>query len=116
MSEDAQLKPEDSSRSLPERSGIRFRSMTPSVHTVSGDFDPTMHELRVVTCDVVRHAEDTLPLVERAVPDVREQPACRVQTSSARCGARRTISCGGRSRAAGRVSGWRCVSPDGSGL
>lgn len=110
MSEDAQLKPEDSSRSLPERSAIRFRSMTPSVHTVSGDFDPTMHGLRVVMCDVVRHAEDTLPLVERAVPDVREQPACRVQTSW------RAVVLAGRSRAAGRVSGWRCVSPDGSGL
>ncbi|MFG3178071.1 hypothetical protein ACGFZC_23735 [[Kitasatospora] papulosa] len=39
--------------------------MTPSAHTVSGHCDPTMHGLRVVTCDVVRHAEDTLPLVER---------------------------------------------------
>ena len=32
---------------------------------MSGDFDLTMHGLRVVTCDVVRHAEDPLPLVER---------------------------------------------------
>lgn len=65
MSEDAQLEPRIRHGVSTEHAGIRFRSMTPSAHTVSGDCDPTMHGLRVVTCDVVRHAEDTLPLVER---------------------------------------------------
>jgi hypothetical protein len=40
-----------------------------STHTVSGDFDLTMDELRVVTRYVVRHAEEVLPVFERAVPD-----------------------------------------------
>jgi hypothetical protein len=38
-------------------------------HTASGDFDLTMDELRVVAGYVVRHAEDVLPVFERAVPD-----------------------------------------------
>jgi hypothetical protein len=36
---------------------------------VSGDFDLTMDELRVVARYVVRHAEDVLPIFEQAVPD-----------------------------------------------
>jgi hypothetical protein len=36
---------------------------------VSGDFDLTTDELRVVARYVVRHAEDVLPVFERAVPD-----------------------------------------------
>ncbi|MFF5725107.1 putative immunity protein [[Kitasatospora] papulosa] len=43
--------------------------MTQSTHTVSGDFDLTMDELRVVTRYVVRHAEDTLSVFERTLPD-----------------------------------------------
>jgi hypothetical protein len=43
--------------------------MTPSAHTMSGDFDLTMDELRVVARYVVRHAEDVLPVFEQAVPD-----------------------------------------------
>ncbi|WP_413096336.1 putative immunity protein [Streptomyces nitrosporeus] len=43
--------------------------MVQSPHTVSGDFDLTMDELRVVTRYVVRHAEDVLPVFEQAVPD-----------------------------------------------
>ncbi|MFK3984322.1 putative immunity protein [Micromonospora sp. NPDC050397] len=43
--------------------------MAQNRHTVSGDFDLTMDELRVVTRYVVRHAEDVLPVYERAVPD-----------------------------------------------
>jgi hypothetical protein len=46
-----------------------FRAMTQSTHTVSGDFGLTMDELRVVAHYVVRHAEDVLPVFERAVPD-----------------------------------------------
>ncbi|WP_234443047.1 putative immunity protein [Streptomyces cellulosae] len=42
--------------------------MTQSTHTVSGDFDLTMDELRVVARYVVRHAEDVLPVFEQAVP------------------------------------------------
>jgi hypothetical protein len=41
----------------------------PKAHTVSGDFDLTMDELRVVASYVVRHAEDVLPVFEQAVPD-----------------------------------------------
>lgn len=36
---------------------------------VSGDFDLTMDELRVVARYVLRHAEDVLPVFEQAVPD-----------------------------------------------
>ncbi|TQN27577.1 hypothetical protein FHX37_4298 [Haloactinospora alba] len=43
--------------------------MAQSTYTVSGDFDLTMDELRVVTRYVVRHAEDVLPVFEQAVPD-----------------------------------------------
>ncbi|MFI1952943.1 putative immunity protein [Streptomyces xinghaiensis] len=42
--------------------------MAQSTHTVSGDFDLTPDELRVVARYVVRHAEDVLPVFERAVP------------------------------------------------
>ncbi|WP_328303305.1 exonuclease SbcC [Streptomyces sp. NBC_00435] len=42
--------------------------MAQSKHTKSGDFDLTMDELRVVARYVVRHAEDVLPVFERAVP------------------------------------------------
>ncbi|MFI0470292.1 putative immunity protein [Saccharopolyspora sp. 5N102] len=43
--------------------------MAHSTHTVSGDFDLTMDELRVVARYAVRHAEDVLPVFEQAVPD-----------------------------------------------
>ncbi|MER7456700.1 putative immunity protein [Micromonospora sp. NPDC126480] len=43
--------------------------MAQRTRTVSGDFDLTMDELRVVARYVVRHAEDVLPVFERAVPD-----------------------------------------------
>lgn len=43
--------------------------MAQSTHTVSGDFDLTMDELRVVARYVVRHAEDVLLVFEQAVPD-----------------------------------------------
>ncbi|OKI65598.1 exonuclease SbcC [Micromonospora sp. CB01531] len=43
--------------------------MAQSARTVSGDFDLTMDELRVVARYVVRHAEDVLSVFERAVPD-----------------------------------------------
>ncbi|MER5555993.1 putative immunity protein [Streptomyces sp. NPDC002793] len=43
--------------------------MAKSTHTVSGDFDLTMDELRVVALYVVRHAEDVLSVFEQAVPD-----------------------------------------------
>jgi Imm-5 like putative immunity protein len=52
-----------------ERSRIRFRDMAQSARTVSGDFDLTMDELRVVARYVVRHAEDVLSVFEQAVPD-----------------------------------------------
>ncbi|MGW8885538.1 putative immunity protein [Streptomyces sp. NPDC055749] len=42
--------------------------MAKSTHTVSGDFDLTMDELRVVARYVVRHAEDVLSVFEQAVP------------------------------------------------
>lgn len=53
----------------PVRSGLRFGAMAQSTHTVSGDFDLTMDELRVVARYVVRHAEGVLPVFEQAVPD-----------------------------------------------
>jgi hypothetical protein len=43
--------------------------MAQSTHTVSGDFDLTMDELRVVARYVVRHAEDVLSVFEQTVPD-----------------------------------------------
>ncbi|MFI1831465.1 putative immunity protein [Streptomyces sp. NPDC020412] len=43
--------------------------MAQSTHTVSGDFDLTMEELRAVARYVVWHAEDVLAVFERAVPD-----------------------------------------------
>ncbi|MBB4930296.1 hypothetical protein F4561_001116 [Lipingzhangella halophila] len=43
--------------------------MEQNTHTVSGDFDLTMDELRVVTRYVVRHAEAVLSVFEQAVPD-----------------------------------------------
>jgi hypothetical protein len=43
--------------------------MAQSTQTVSGDFDLTMDELRVVARYVVRHAEDVLSVFEQAVPD-----------------------------------------------
>jgi len=43
--------------------------MAQRTQTVSGDFDLTMDELRVVARYVVRHAEDVLPVFEQAVPD-----------------------------------------------
>lgn len=64
--------------------------MAASAHTVSGDFDLTMDELRVVARYVVQHAEDVLPVFERAVPD---DPRPRAAIEAARTfidGARRT--------------------------
>ncbi|WGW11039.1 exonuclease SbcC [Saxibacter everestensis] len=43
--------------------------MGQSTHTVSGDFDLTTDELRIVAHYVVLHAEDVLPVFEQAVPD-----------------------------------------------
>ncbi|MFF5809405.1 putative immunity protein [Streptomyces sp. NPDC012746] len=43
--------------------------MAQRTHTVSGDFDLTMDELRVVARYVVRHAEDVLAVFEQAVSD-----------------------------------------------
>ncbi|MDT5024140.1 MAG: hypothetical protein QOE61_566 [Micromonosporaceae bacterium] len=43
--------------------------MAQSTRTVSGDFDLTMDELRVVARYVVRHAADVLSVFERVVPD-----------------------------------------------
>jgi hypothetical protein len=43
--------------------------MEMSTHTVPGDFDLTMDELRVVARYAVRHAEDVLSVFERDVPD-----------------------------------------------
>jgi hypothetical protein len=66
--------------------------MTPSTHTVSGDFDLTMDELRIVARYVVRHAEDVLPVYEQAVPD---DPRPRAAIDAARAfidGARRTTA------------------------
>ncbi len=45
--------------------------MAPSAQTVSGDFELTMDELRVVARYVVQHAEDVLPVFEEAVPSDR---------------------------------------------
>ncbi|WFE32956.1 putative immunity protein [Micromonospora sp. WMMD975] len=59
-------------------------------HVVSGDFDLTMDELRVVAGYVVRHAEDVLPVFEQAVPD---DPRPRAAIGAARAfvdGAART--------------------------
>jgi hypothetical protein len=42
--------------------------MASSAPIVSGDFDLTMDELRVVARYVIRHAEEVLPIFERAVP------------------------------------------------
>ncbi|MCC5036012.1 exonuclease SbcC [Streptomyces sp. WAC 00631] len=42
--------------------------MAQNRHTVSGDFDLTLDELRVVARYAVRHAEDVLPVFEQAVP------------------------------------------------
>ena len=57
---------------------------------MSGDFELTMAELRVVALYVVRHAEDVLPVFEQAVPD---DPRPRAAIDAARAfvdGARRT--------------------------
>ncbi|GAA0714388.1 putative immunity protein [Dactylosporangium roseum] len=43
--------------------------MAQSMHTLSGGFDLTMDELRVVARYVVQHAEDVLPVFEQAIPD-----------------------------------------------
>lgn len=43
--------------------------MAQNKHTVSGDFDLTMDELRVVAHYVVQHAADVLSVFEQAVPD-----------------------------------------------
>jgi hypothetical protein len=43
--------------------------MAQSTHIVSGDFDLTMDELRVVARYVVQHAEDVLSVFEQAVSD-----------------------------------------------
>lgn len=43
--------------------------MAQRTQSVSGDFELTMDELRVVAGYVVRHAEDVLPVFEQAVPD-----------------------------------------------
>ncbi|MFJ8752619.1 putative immunity protein [Streptomyces sp. NPDC102441] len=43
--------------------------MGQNTHTVSGDFDLTTDELRVVARYVVRHAEDVLSVFEQAAPD-----------------------------------------------
>jgi hypothetical protein len=64
--------------------------MAQSAHTVSGDFDLTMDELRVVARYVVRHAEEVLPVFEQAVPD---DPRPRAAIEAARAfinGANRT--------------------------
>ncbi|MFJ1808213.1 MULTISPECIES: putative immunity protein [unclassified Streptomyces] len=64
--------------------------MTQSTHTVSGDFELTMDELRVVARYVVRHAEDVLSAFERAVP---HDPRPRAAIDAARAfveGAHRT--------------------------
>ncbi|MFF7159735.1 putative immunity protein [Streptomyces sp. NPDC008139] len=66
--------------------------MARSTHTVSGDFDLTMDELRVVARYVVGHAEEVLPVFERAVPD---DPRPRAAIDAARAfvnGANRTTS------------------------
>ena len=55
--------------------------MTPSTRTVSGDFDLTMDELRVVARYVLQHAEDVLPVFEQAVPD---DPRPRAAVDAAR--------------------------------
>jgi hypothetical protein len=64
--------------------------MAQHLHGVSGDFDLTMDELRVVARYVVRHAEDVLPIFERTVP---EDPRPRTAIEAARAfidGAART--------------------------
>ncbi|MEU9607416.1 putative immunity protein [Streptomyces sp. NPDC048057] len=64
--------------------------MAQSAHTVSGDFDLTMAELRVVARYVVWHAEDVLAVFERDVPD---DPRPREAIDAAWCfinGANRT--------------------------
>jgi hypothetical protein len=43
--------------------------MAQRTHTVAGDFELTMDELRVVARYVVQHAEDVLPVFAQAVPD-----------------------------------------------
>jgi hypothetical protein len=54
--------------------------MARSAHTVSGDFDLTMDELRVVARYVVRHAEDVLAVFER---DVGDDPRPRAAVDAA---------------------------------
>jgi hypothetical protein len=71
--------------------------MAQSTHTVSGDFDLTMDELRVVARYVVRHAEDVLSVFEQAVPD---DP--RPRAAIARCSSSRPVRTL-RSRATGRA-------------
>jgi hypothetical protein len=64
--------------------------MAQSKYTVSGDFDLTMDELRVVARYVVRHAEDVLPVFEQAVPD-DPRPRAAIEAAWAFVnGARRT--------------------------
>lgn len=52
-----------------EGSTLRFRGMATYAPLRSGDFDLTADELRAVARYVVQHAEDVLPVFERAVPD-----------------------------------------------
>ena len=69
---------------------IRFVAMAPSALVVSGDFDLTMDELRVVARYVAWHAEDVLPVFEQAVSD---DPRPRAAVDAARVfinGANRT--------------------------
>jgi hypothetical protein len=64
--------------------------MASSAVTVSGDFELTMAELRVVATYAARHAEDVLPVFEQAVPD---DPRPRAAIDAARVfsnGARRS--------------------------
>ncbi|MET8908932.1 putative immunity protein [Micromonospora sp. NPDC004551] len=64
--------------------------MASSTHTLSGDFDLTMDELRVVARYVVRHAEDVLSVFEEAVPD-DPRPRAAIEAAWAFVnGARRT--------------------------
>ncbi|WP_431031831.1 putative immunity protein [Streptomyces sp. P6-2-1] len=66
--------------------------MAQRTHKASGDFELTMDELRVVTRYVVRHAEDVLPVFERAVPrDPRPRLAIEAALAFVE-GARRTAA------------------------
>ncbi|MFJ5540363.1 putative immunity protein [Micromonospora chalcea] len=60
--------------------------------TAPGDFDLTMDELREVARYAVRHAEDVLPVYERAVPDdLRPRAAIDAAWTFARGAARTNL-------------------------